>query len=293
MKAGTAILIINWNGIQETNKCLLSLEKLQGNFTVYLLDNHSKNDELAAIKKKFGHLAWLKFYQAPENLGFVGGNNLLIKKIETSHTSVLLLNNDTTVEPDFLIKLQEASENNPEVGIFGPEVWEGDGSKVQSAGMQINLFTGYTPMLKKVTGQLPYQVDAVSGCAFFITRKCLNTVGLLDERYFTYYEETDFCLQAKRKGFTCMLVPTSKIYHLGGGSAGKISGYTERMLMRNRLWFIQKNGSFIHKISSHLFVALLYVWYRSVICTLRMNPQALKSLWQGFWSGMQGYRKTT
>jgi len=251
-----------------------------------VVDNGSRVDETIAIKKDFNKKLPLLTLRVEKNLGFVGGNNLAFQQLPPHTTHVLLLNNDTEVEPDFLNLLLNALDTTPHAGIAGPAIWNFDRKTVQSAGMSISLWTGNTLFRPLKATNDAYLVPGVSGCAFLMKKEVLEKVGLLDEDYFAYFEETDFCVRAKKIGYNVLLVPASRIYHKGGQTAGTISGFHERMIARNRLIFLKKNASKFQYGIALLCIFSFYVWFRSLKLILSAHPEGLKPFWKGIKQGL-------
>jgi hypothetical protein len=220
------IIILNWNGWSDTMECLSSLNNIiYDNFEVILIDNGSKEpfDFAQGINQNFQNLKITTIYNK-KNLGFAGGNNQGIKiALERGAEYVLLLNNDTTVEPDFLTKLVEVAESRKDGGIFGPMTYFYDSLNnnkklICSAGGRIikNYIAGTLIGHKEINnGQYNEQkeVDYISGACLLIKREVVNKIGLISEDYFLYYEDGDWCVRAIRSGYKCIFVPDSVIYH--------------------------------------------------------------------------------
>ena len=170
----------------------------------YPLDNGSTDGSVPAIRDGFPMVTVL---ENGENLGYTGGNNVGLRyALAQGADYVLLLNNDTVLAPDFLRLLVEAAESDANVGIAGPTIYYYDRpALIWSAGGAIDERRGQTRMIgldapdEGQFGTLPREVDFVTGCALLVKRPTMERVGLLDERFFTYYEEGEWCVRARRE----------------------------------------------------------------------------------------------
>jgi hypothetical protein len=248
------IIILNWNGWSDTMECLSSLNNIiYDNFEVILIDNGSK-EKLPISNYQFPKLKITQIFN-DLNLGFAAGNNQGMKMaLEGGAEYVLLLNNDTAVEPDFLNRLVEASENNKEYGILGPVIYNYGTEKIQFAGGKINwsktkgehltLFNAPQPPLnlRGGAGEL-YFTDYITGCCLLIKREVIEKIGLLSEDYFLYYEDTDWNMRARNAGWLCGVVPNAKIYHKASQSSQEFSYPYIYYHSRNGLIFASRFGS--------------------------------------------------
>ena len=226
---GLCIIVLNWNGLADTQECLRSLQKVTyPNREVILVDNASTGDDVSQLDKEFGES--IRIIRNEKNYGFAGGNNAGIRYAldRSSPDYVFLLNNDTVVDPDFLDELVKAGEANPDAGILGPKVYyyDFDGRKdvIWAAGGKIRW---WHPWFYHTTGQghddLPkYQklrdVPWISGAAIMIKRQVLEQISLLNAEYFLGGEDVEYCLKARARGFRCLYVPTARIWHKVGRS---------------------------------------------------------------------------
>ena len=275
-------IILNWNGIADTRSCLKSLGRVDPEkMAVTVVDNNSANGEAAAIAAEF---PWAQVIALPENAGFTGGNNAILSRAaEYPADYYLLLNNDTIISAETIAALADALDADPACGIAGPVVRNGDGS-VQSAGASINLFTGSTHLRAAIPGA-PSHVDMVSGCCFLIRREVIETIGGLEPSYFAYYEETEYCVRAKRNGgFATILVPGAEMTHLSGKSS--TSAFQERSLIANRLRFVARNGSPFQRVTAALYTFGFYLWARSARLIASGKRSSLAPLWQGARAGL-------
>jgi GT2 family glycosyltransferase len=239
-----AILILNWNGLDFSRSCLESLRKVDfPDFKVILVDNASQNEEGKTLKQLFPEIELL---QNSENLGFAGGNNVGIKyALEQGYTHLMLLNNDTVVEPDFLGEMLLKFRQNPNLGVVQPLIlflhdqkiiWSAGGKWVPTLGRAITLgdrapVSDYRH--KKAT------LDWATGCCMLITREAILKAGLLNEQYFVYFEDVEWSLRFKNAGYDISLAERAIIYHEAGASSKKT--HSEGTLTHKVFYFHVRN----------------------------------------------------
>lgn len=245
--------------MEDTLECLSSLEKLTySNVRIVVVDNASKNNEAETIERKFPAAAVLK---QTENLGFCGGCNVGIKyALENDADYVMLLNNDTLVSSDLLEKLLDGSKNLENVGAISPiilsypekeAIWFSRAEwKKERAAFSLRKETDKYSELKN---RAPYETEFTCGCCLFAPTEMFRREGLLDERYFAFFDEAEWCARIKRKGFKFYVVPTAAIFHKGSRSTpGLVSTY---LMTRNRLLWMKENLSFRKRLESFPFLA--------------------------------------
>jgi len=271
------IIVLNWNGLSDTLECLESLAGLDyPAYEVVVVDNGSTDGSLDAIRERF---TGVTLVENGENLGFTGGNNVGLRRaLEQGADYALLLNNDTAVAPDFVRLLVRAAEADAGIGIAGPTIYYYDQPEtVWSAGGGIDWRRGKTWMVGLGTcdvGQLGAslrEVDFVSGCALLVKRAVLDRIGLLDDRFFAYYEETEWCVRASRAGFRIVHVPGAKVWHKINPGGRTNSPMVHYYLTRNRLLFL--------KISGAGWRAWLYTFLAEYLRTLL--SWTLRPKWRG------------
>lgn len=255
-----SIIILNWNGLKDTIECLDSLQKITyPNYEVMVVDNGSKGNEAGILRKKYRD--YIKLIANKDNLGFAGGNNQAIKQIirEGQSDYVLLLNNDTIVDKEFLSELVKVAESDSNIAMVGPKIYYYDHRDVlQTAGARINWWTGFPPLIgtnERDVGQYDNikEVDYVSGCALLVKKEVIAETGMLDKNYFMYYEETDWCARVKKAGYLIKYVPKAKIWHKIEAFKKRTDGPHIYRMTRNRFLFMKKNAT-----SLQYFVFLVY-----------------------------------
>jgi len=214
-----SIIILNWNGLSDTINCLESLKNVDYTpFDIVVVDNGSGGNDAVVLKEKYG--SYIHLIRSSRNLGYAGGVNLGINYVrEHLHSDyILLLNNDTLVDPRFLRPLVDAFGNEPATGIAGPKVYYYDyPNRMQSAGNTVDMYRGCVNLIgnKQVDeGQYDHMknVDFFGPC-MLISRRVIQEVGLLDEDYFCYWEDVDYCMRVKRSRYKITYVPDSRIWH--------------------------------------------------------------------------------
>jgi GT2 family glycosyltransferase len=238
------VIVLNWNGLTDTLDCLTSLREVDyPAYEIVVVDNGSSDGSVPVIHERFPAVTVL---ENEANLGFTGGNNVGLRyALMQGADHALLLNNDTLVAPDFLRLLVDGVEADPLVGIAGPTIYYHEQSDViWSAGGAIDWHRGSTRMVgldERDNGQFgtkPRRVDFVSGCCMLVQRAVLEQVGLLDERFFAYYEETEWCVRAKREGVEIVHVPDAKVWHKISPLIQSDSPIVHYYMTRNRLLFL-------------------------------------------------------
>jgi GT2 family glycosyltransferase len=293
MISKVAIIILNWNGWEDTIECLESIYQIEYPiYDIIVVDNGSKDDSLqkikdyaegkikvksqffdysldnkpiylteflkseldssVSIKKTIDSLAQSKnliIIKNDDNYGFAEGNNIGIRFAlnNLNPDYVLLLNNDAVVDPYFLNELITVAESDPLIGILGPTVYEYKSPQViQSAGAKIYWNKGevinLTPSENKYP-DTPENVDSVIGCALLAKSELFHKIGYLNKDYFAYLEETEWCVRVSKASYKIVYVPKGKIWHKGGATSSKITGFTLYHYYRNLFWFMKKQSS--------------------------------------------------
>ncbi|HEX2981553.1 MAG TPA: glycosyltransferase family 2 protein [Anaerolineaceae bacterium] len=270
------IIIINWNGKVDTLACLDSLRGVDyPAYHITVVDNGSADDSVAVLR---AHHPEVVVLETGENLGFVGGNNVGLDVARSAGADyALLLNNDTEVAPDFLTRLVAPAETDPRVGITGPSIYYYSAPHtLWSAGGRIDWRRGTTSMIgldevdRGQYGREPRAVDFVTGCALLIRMSAVDRVGVLDPRFFLYYEETEWCVRVARAGYRILHVPEAKIWHKISNVAREASPMVHYYMTRNRLLFLKLSRA---SAAAWLHTALDY--------TRTLASWSLRPKWRG------------
>ncbi len=260
------IVILNYNGKNFLKKCLASVFRIDyPNFETVVVDNNSKDGSFEEAKSNFSRVTFIK---NEENIGFSAGNNIGIKySLEKMAEYVLLLNNDTEVDRDFLNYLVDEAEKNKQAGIFSPFVYRNKTREVWFSGGHIDWLRMKTVHNTNVINkEKSFETGFISGCAMMIRADVFRKIGLLDEEFFLYWEDADFSTRARKEDFSLLMIPQSKVWHFEqseDNKPGKIY-----WLVLSGLIFFYKNSSFWMKLWTKL-----YVFFRRV-----KNKKKLKKI---------------
>jgi GT2 family glycosyltransferase len=232
-----SIIILNWNGYKDTIECLESLKKIDyQNYEIIIVDNGSSGDDVKILRDRFGD--YIHIIANVRNEGFPGGCNIGMQHALQKGTDyILLLNNDTIVDPQFLTELVKVTESDAIIGMAGSKMYfYRHPSQIQSAGGKINWWSGiitYLGMYDEDIGQYDNlaERDFLFGTSLLLKKIVVDTISFMDTAYFFGIEELDYCTRAKRAGFKILYVPTSKVWHKVGASASKLPQYKESQKM--------------------------------------------------------------
>ncbi len=265
-----SIVLLNYNGADDTIACLQSLQNITySNYRIIVVDNASPDDSMERLSDYMQSIApdeWSKFdspdvamqsqkqqcrftlLQTGHNGGYGYGNNVGIKyALRNGADYVLVLNNDTEVDPDFLEPLVQMCEDDPSVGIASGQIFYHDRPDVfWFNGGSFNNCTGRVKHIdygKKNIGQKPLENSTfITGCLWLIPRHVLETVGLINEEYFMYVEDLEFCQRVLRQGYVLRVSERSHIYHkVGSSSGGELTRFSIYWRTRNWLLFMRNN----------------------------------------------------
>jgi len=231
------IIIVNYNSMDYLVNCLDSVYGCLGDgidATVHVADNGS-TDNLEVLSERFPHLA---LTENKTNAGFAKAVNQHIARSAAPY--ILILNPDTVIKAGFFESMLKFMEENPRVGIAGPRVFEGNGSIQGSARsfptpltglfgrstIMTRLFPGNRLTAKNILinngdGEKPVAVDWVSGACMLVRREAVEDVGLMDERFFMYWEDADWCRRMSEKGWSVVYCPQASVVHYVGRSSGR------------------------------------------------------------------------
>jgi GT2 family glycosyltransferase len=231
-----------------------------------------------------------------DNLGFAAGCNAGIRSaLEDGSDYVLLVNNDTEVtDPAFLGKLVDFAEVTPTAGALSPVILYEDSDVVWFAGGRVSYLTGLSRHVGKgepassISAGRPYAVDYVSGCAMLLSAKFLEDVGLLDEEYFFYYEDTDLCFRGTAAGYQCYVVPSSTFAHRKSATAGvagenRLTPFQAYHMAAGAIIFAKKNLSGWRKAAFLLAQLSVRLAYNAFNVT---GPEALMRYLAGIRDGL-------
>lgn len=238
------VLVLNWNGYPDTIRCLQSLKSLTyKNAAVVVIDNASTDRSVERIKAAY---SLVNILVNQDNLGFAGGNNVGIKyALKQGADYIWLLNNDTEVHPEALGKMIEVAEADPTIGMVGSRIFHLEQrDKLLFAGGKINWFAGWCRHDTQHSSEEKFRdVDFITGCSLLVRRNVVESIGLLDENFFLYFEDADWSIRARKAGFRLVVAPASIVWHKEMGSIKGRSPAHEYYVTRNNLLFMKKHGS--------------------------------------------------
>jgi len=247
-----SIIILNWNGLKDTIECLESLKKITyPNYEVIVVDNGSEGNDADILEEQYKD--YIRVIRNKENLGFTGGNNIGIRKVleEGKSEYILLLNNDTVVEPNFLDELVKVAVQNKEIAIVGSVVADYYTKKIVFTNAKID---------KKLKGKIKldylnlckdyWETEIAHGASIMIKSEYILKYNLfLDENLFLYCDEIDICWRVKKHNLKIVIAGKSKIYHKESQSTGgKLSALSVYYVLRNRILLSKKLLNFKEQI---------------------------------------------
>lgn len=250
MKPDISVVIVNWNTCALLAKCVAAVEQEAASVLhdIWVVDNGSRDDSVAMLRRKFPHVHVI---ESQTNLGFAGANNLAMQRSEGRY--LLLLNTDAIVAPGSILALLDLAERTPRAGIIGARLLNPDGSFQAShtdfptlwqeflilTTIGRRLHSSWYPSHGPEEAKGPQRVDYVQGACMLVRRDALAEVGGLDEGYFMYAEEVDWCRRMADRGWEVWYQPTAKIVHIGGASSAKRKTSREADLYRSRVRYFR------------------------------------------------------
>ncbi len=295
-----SIIILNWNGLEDTIECLESLKKITYiNYEVIVVDNGSEGNDAQVLGENFGD--YIHLIKKDKNYGFAGGANIGMGYAldNSSPDYLLLLDNDTVVDPEFVIEMVKVAEANPAIGVAQSKIYYYDEpDRLQFIGGRINLWigdiVGKTTGFDRILGRKEIdrgQHDSIKEAEYtpfwcaLIKRKVAESIGLFDESYFLGCEDLDYCLRVKKAGYKTVYVPKAKIWHKWR-TANVIDGFFEYYGPRNRFQLMKQHATrwqyccfLIYFFGVHFWMATAYylIWLR--------RPGVLLSFYRGVRDG--------
>ncbi|MFN9708310.1 MAG: glycosyltransferase family 2 protein [Burkholderiales bacterium] len=297
-KPSTLIIIVNYQTAGLVIECLKSLEPEVAKDSaakVMVVDNSSQDgsaDHISGAIKQGGWASWARLIRSEINGGFSYGNNVAIRRALSSPKPpdhYWLLNPDTRVHPGALASLTDFLCNAPpQVGIVGSSLEEANGQEWPwafrfpgllselEAGLRWGLSTRLLEnwRVPRRMNTQPQQVDWLPGASMMIRRDVFRTIGLMDESYFLYFEETDFCLQARRAGWQCWYVPQSRVLHIAGQSTG-VTTPLEQPRRLPAYWFESRRRYFI-KNHGRLYAMIADIVWMVAFASWRTRRRVLR-----------------
>jgi N-acetylglucosaminyl-diphospho-decaprenol L-rhamnosyltransferase len=267
MLPDVSIVIVNWNVATLLRNCLHSILHSPGArldpggqlslagyaVQVCVVDNASSDDSVEMMRREF---PWVQVIASPRNLGFTAGNNLALKQCAGRH--VLLLNPDTRVVGDALVQMLQAMQARPAVGVVAPQLRYPDGRlqpsrrrfpTLMTALMESTLLEQWFPQnrwarryrMADTADDQPQRVDWVTGACMLLRGEVLEQVGLLDERFFMYSEELDWCRRIVASGWQVLYWPSAVVVHYEGQSSDQVVAARHIRFQTSKILYFRKH----------------------------------------------------
>lgn len=275
------IIVLNWNGWDDTKECLLSLRELTySNYKIVLVDNGSSDRSIELARIEFPEV---KLIENGSNLGFAAGNNVAIQyALDHKADYIMLLNNDTIVDASFLEPLLSAFRDDQKVGFASPKIYYYNQPNViwffeGAIDWKIGWAYHKNPNQEDNLGlyQKTVETPVITGCCMLVAREVFEKIGLLDPRFFLIYEDSDWSWRATSAGYKGVSVAESHIWH-------KVSASFRRdMPVKGIFYFVRNNLFFIKKHAKQpIKTSLRFFWHWVVKPTLREIRQHENFWWQ-------------
>jgi GT2 family glycosyltransferase len=267
LKPRASIIIVNWNGLAHLPNCLDSLAaQTFRDFEVILVDNGSEDDSVAFVGERY---PWVRVVPLQKNTGFASGNNHGFAQARGDY--VVVLNNDTRAEPDWLRILIDVADAHPEAGMVGCRICSfADPDIIDSIGMGICL-DGMSRGRFRNRRWSELSLGAVeeilfpSACAALYKRAMLEDVGFFDDEFFAYAEDSDLGLRGRLAGWKAVLATQAVVYHKYSQTSGSLSPFKVYLVERNHYWVALKNFSAGQLMALPLFTLLRYLQQLRVV----------------------------
>ena len=297
-----SIIILNWNGLEDTIECLESLKKITyPNYEVTVVDNGSEGNDAQVLEERFSD--YIRLIQNDKNYGFTGGANIGMRyALNNSNPDyLLLLDNDTVVDPEFLTEMVKVAEADPAIGIAGAKVYYYDEpDRLQYLGGKIDLWKEITAttsgiISERILGRKEIdrgQYDSIQEvehitfwCALF-KRKSVESIGLFDERHFSGFEDIDYFIRAREAGCKIVYIPKAKVWHKLR-SANKTDGFLQYHSLKSHFRVMRQHATrwqyrcfLIYFFGVHFWLATAYylIWLR--------RPRVLLSFYKAVKDGL-------
>lgn len=282
-------VILNTNRRDDTLECLASLARSDyRNHTILVLDNRSTDGSVAAIRSQFPAV---QIMELADNRGYAGNNNVgIAAALAQGADWVFVLNEDTVLAPDCLTRLVEAGEADPAIGVVGPMVYHfHHPAVIQTAGGMLGAQWDSIHLGRDEaeTGQFrePHAVEWISGCGILVRADAIRQAGMIDERYFYFWEETEWCIRIGRAGWRIVHVPQAHMWHKGVTLDHQPKPSVTYYATRNRLLTLSKHAA--------PTAVKAQVWFQMI---RTLTSWSVKPRWRhmaahrdALWCGMRDY----
>jgi GT2 family glycosyltransferase len=260
------IVLLNWNGWRDTSECLRSLRRLDyAPFVTLVVDNGSSDDSVMRLREAYPEI---EITESGANLGFAGGCNVGIRRALTAGADYIwLLNNDTTVETHALRALVNRAEQDPGIGAVGSAIYSMTNPKQLQAwgGGYVNFWLGRSRHFEHPVSDS--KIEFLTGASMLLRHQAVDAVGLLDDGFFMYWEDGDYCFRLRGAGWKLAVAGESEIRHKESSSVGWASPRMDSYFSASAARFFRK----------HARLPSLSLWTG---VTLSLAKRALMGDWQ-------------
>jgi len=300
MREKVSIILLNWNGGEFTKPCIESLNQISYfNYDIIVVDNGSTDGSADMLKMAFTNIILLK---NEKNLGFTGGNNIGIKyALEHGADYVLILNNDTIVDKNFLSEMVRVLESDRQIGMVTCKIFSyDDPKKILYAGGVVNKMTlksKHISKCEKDNGKYSVmrEIDFITGCCMLVRKALIEKIGAFDEKFFAYAEDLDWSLRTLKADYKLIYAPSAKLWHKEsasvrkntlGRSKGTATPFQYYLVNRNRIFILKKHGNIINYFFGGMLLSFS-VFYMSIGLTILRRWTKLLALWNGIIDGIR------
>lgn len=300
MEPKVSIILLNWNSGEFTKSCIESLNEISYfNYNIIVVDNGSVDGSDYALKREFANIVLLK---NNENMGFTGGNNVGIDfALQHEADFVLILNNDTVVDKNFLSEMVKVAETDERIGMTTCKMFYYDKPKrIWYAGGIVNKLTlkskhiGANEIDAKKYSTVR-EVGFVTGCCMLVRRELIEKIGAFDENFFIYAEDLDWSLRASKAGYKLVYTGSAILWHMQSVSVrknmlGKNKGTSTPLHHylgnRNRIFILRKHGNIINRTLGGILLSFRFTYTSAGLIVLRRWSK-LSSLCKGIVDGIR------
>lgn len=269
MKPQVSIVVLSWNEKKLTEKCINSLLSQTLKPDIVIVDNGSEDGSYEYLKKKFAKITLIR---NPKNLGFAGGVNTGIKHcLKNSFQYTALLNNDAYVEKNWIETLVNKLENDQNLAVVAGKLLKMDEKTIDSTGDQYSSWglpiarQRSLPADKAVAKDENVFGATAGACVYRV--KALKEIGLFDEKFFAYYEDTDLNFRLQLAGWKILYTPDAVGYHKIGGTSNKLKGFTTYQTIKNLPMLFWKNVplKLLPKMLPRFFIVYSLILLSSIV----------------------------
>jgi GT2 family glycosyltransferase len=282
-----SIVTLNWNGLGVTIEFLESMKlSTYKNYEIIVVDNGSDIDPTEKIME--GNYYNTKVVKSPVNLGSAGGNNFGMRHSRTDYDFCFQLNNDAEITPDLIEKCLEPFYTDSSIGAVCPKIrFHHNPTVIQYAGFnKMSMLTGKTTAVGSLevdNGQhdVPGYTHLAHGCALMVKREVIEKVGMMAEKYFVYYDETDWSARIIKAGYKIYYQAKGLCFHKESISMGKESPLKVHYMTRNRIYYMRRNATLPQLVVFIGFFSFLTIPKTVLKFSLRKEWKHLKAFING------------